>query len=303
MSEDLHSALGEAEAISKGTRCTQFLFSLSLNPPENEKASVEAFEAAADMAEQKLGLEDHPRAIVFHEKEGRRHAHAVWSRFDAQTMKAKNLPFYKSRLNEVSKELYLENGWELPKGFIDRDLRNPLNFTLKEWQQAKRVQQDPRVIKEMFRDCWQRSDNGEALKNALEEKGFHLAKGDRRSVVAIDFRGEVYALSRWSGVKARDVKARFALDESLGSVDAVKKQITARMDDKLKGFVRNIDLNYRKMRPAVENQRTQMVERQKKERRRCHVNLKEPEEAFHLMPQASIMVAFFHWAKALRRCR
>jgi hypothetical protein len=41
-----------------------------------------AFEAAIDMAEQRLGLDGHPRAIVFHEKEGRRHAHAVWSRID-----------------------------------------------------------------------------------------------------------------------------------------------------------------------------------------------------------------------------
>ena len=30
MSDDLHGALKEAEAISKGTRCRQFLFSVSL---------------------------------------------------------------------------------------------------------------------------------------------------------------------------------------------------------------------------------------------------------------------------------
>ena len=70
------------------------------------------------MIEQKLGLEDQPRAIVFHEKDGRRHCHAVWSRIDAQEMKAINLPFFKNRLMEISRELYLEHGWDMPHGMI-----------------------------------------------------------------------------------------------------------------------------------------------------------------------------------------
>ncbi len=155
LSEDLANALAEADAIAKGTRCKQFLFSLSLSPPEIENVPIEVFETAIEMIEQKLGLDDHPRAIVFHEKEGRRHAHAVWSRIDAETMTAKNLPFFKSKLMDISKELYLEHGWDMPKGFIDRELKNPLNFSLSEWQQAKRIKQDPRLIKAMFRECWQ----------------------------------------------------------------------------------------------------------------------------------------------------
>jgi hypothetical protein len=90
--------LHEAYAVSRGTRAKQFLFSLSLNPPPNENVSVDAFEAAIKTIEQKLGLDNQPRAIVFHEKEGRRHAHVVWSRIDTEKMKAINLPFYKSKL-------------------------------------------------------------------------------------------------------------------------------------------------------------------------------------------------------------
>ncbi|TYC64481.1 relaxase [Rhodobacterales bacterium] len=266
LSEDLHGALNEAEAIAKGTRCKQFLFSLSLSPPETENVPVETFETAIEMIEQKLGLDDHPRAIVFHEKEGRRHAHAVWSRIDAQTMTAKNLPFFKTRLMDVSKELYLEHGWELPKGLIDRELRNPLNFSLKEWQQAKRIQQDPRLVKAMFQESWQRSDSAKALKDALEEKGYFLAKGDRRAVVAVDIRGEVYSLARWSGVKTKDIRDRFGQGMQLPSIEEVKAMVSERMDEKLKSFIRDVDLNYRRMRPVIEYQRTQMVARQKKER-------------------------------------
>ena len=218
LSDDLAGALMEADAISQGTRCRNFLFSLSLNPPEKESVSVETFEAAVEMAEQRLGLVGQPRAIVFHEKEGRRHAHAVWSRIDPETMTARNLPFYKQRLTELSRELYLEHGWDMPRGLLDRALRNPLNFSRAEWQQAKRAQIDPRLIKAGFQEAWSRSDNAEALQSALEEKGYFLARGDQRGVVALDWRGEAYARSRYCGVKAKDVTGRLGDAAPLPSV-------------------------------------------------------------------------------------
>lgn len=36
----LVGALNEAYAVSRGTRCRQYLFSVSLNPPENERVPV-----------------------------------------------------------------------------------------------------------------------------------------------------------------------------------------------------------------------------------------------------------------------
>jgi len=105
-SDDLKGALREALAVSKGTRCRQFLFSVSLNPPEHERVSTQAFEDAVERIEQKNGLAGHPRVVLFHEKEGRRHAHAVWSRIDAETMTAKNLSHYKLKLRDVSRALY-----------------------------------------------------------------------------------------------------------------------------------------------------------------------------------------------------
>ncbi|SLM47411.1 protein of unknown function [Nitrospira japonica] len=71
---------------------------MSLNPPPNEKVSVDVFEAAIKTVEEQLGLNNQPRAIVFHENEGRRHAHVVWSRIDTEEMKAIYLPFYKTKL-------------------------------------------------------------------------------------------------------------------------------------------------------------------------------------------------------------
>ena len=88
VSDGLAGAFCEADAIAKGTRCKNYLFSMSLNPPHGAAVSAEGFDRAIAQIEQKLGLENQPRAVVFHEKDGRRHAHVVWSRIDSQRMRA-----------------------------------------------------------------------------------------------------------------------------------------------------------------------------------------------------------------------
>lgn len=132
VSEDLPGALKEAHAISQATKCRQYLFSVSLNPPQTEDVPVAVFEEAIRRIEEKTGLAGQPRAIVFHEKEGRRHAHCVWSRIDAEELRAINLPFFKDKLNRIARELYIEQGWTMPRGFVESSARDPRNYTLAE---------------------------------------------------------------------------------------------------------------------------------------------------------------------------
>jgi len=185
MSDTPMEAFNEAYAISRGTKCRQFLFSLSLSPPEKESVPVEVFEKAIADIETKIGLTGQPRVIVFHEKEGRRHAHCVWSRIDVEKMKAINLPHFKLKLRDVSRELYLEHGWQMPRGLVNSEERNPLNFTQAEWQQAKRIKQDPRAIKEAFQDCWAISDSKTAFANALEYRGYYLAVNEHLKLTRV----------------------------------------------------------------------------------------------------------------------
>lgn len=153
VADDLAGAFKEVYAISKGTRCKQFLFSLSLNPPEMENVPVEVFEDVISRIEAKMGLAGQPRAIVFHEKQGRRHAHCVWSRIDAAKMKAINLPHFKLKLTELSRQIYLEQGWDMPRGLEDYVDRDPLNYSLAEAQQAERANRDTRALKAIFQKC------------------------------------------------------------------------------------------------------------------------------------------------------
>ncbi|MCB1935493.1 MAG: relaxase [Nitrosomonas sp.] len=237
MSDSIMDAFDEVHAVSRGTKCRQFMFSVSLNPPQDVIAPPEYFEKAIAQIEERTGLSGQPRVIVFHEKEGRRHAHAVWSRIDADEMKAINLPHYKLKLNDISKQLYLEHGWSLPQGFIDKQYRNPLNFTRAEWQQAKRTQDDPRILKQLFRQVWEQSDNQQSFQAALKDHGFWLARGDRRGFVAMDYKGEVYSLSRWAGVKPKELKQRLDQPEPLPDVQQVKAEISQSMNDVLKRHI------------------------------------------------------------------
>ncbi|MAI62901.1 MAG: relaxase [Micavibrio sp. TMED27] len=266
MSEDLPSAFIEIHAVSKGTRAKQPFFSLSLSPPPTERVPIEVFETAIEQIEQKLGLEDQPRAIVFHEKEGRRHAHVVWSRIDTDEMKAINLPFYKMKLKDVSRELYLEHGWKIPPGIIDRKDRNPLNFSREEWQQARRVGLNPKDIKRTFQESWAISDNRNAFAAALLSKGFVLARGDRRGFVAVDYRGEAYAVARYAGVKAKDVRERLGDPQTLPSIEQAKEQIAADMSKKLQQHLSHAEATKQKRSAAFEFKRQRLVEEQRKER-------------------------------------
>ena len=102
--------------------------------------------------------------------------------------------------------LYLDHGWQLPKGFIEKSQKNPLNYTRAEWQQAARTNQNPKTIKSALQQCWARSDDKKSFEQALLESGYWLAKGDKRGYVAIDIHGEVYPLTRQLTAKISELK-------------------------------------------------------------------------------------------------
>ena len=267
VSDELLGAFREVEAISKGTRCKQYLFSLSLNPPETELVTVSAFEEAIEKVEGKLGLTDQPRAIVFHEKNGRRHAHAVWSRIDPVEMKAIQLSHSHRKLREVSKELFREHGWEMPNGLIDRNGKDPKNFSLAEWQQAQRVGKNTRQIKADLHDAWSISDSKPALVQALRERGYTLARGDRRGYVVLDRDCEIYALPKWLSIKTKAVRERVGTPAELPSVDEAKANIAAEMTSAMQRMDAERRAQARAVWQASDQARKALIAEQRAERR------------------------------------
>ncbi|MCB9931532.1 MAG: bifunctional DNA primase/polymerase [Alphaproteobacteria bacterium] len=117
-----------------------------------------------------------------------------------------------------------EHGWSMPRGFVRHEERDPRNYSLAEWQQAKRAKKDPARLKAMFQDCWAISDSRATFAHALKECGYILARGDRRGVVAVDHNGEVYAIARWVGIKTRQVADKIANTQTLPDVTAAKER-------------------------------------------------------------------------------
>ncbi|MDA8936434.1 hypothetical protein N9H25_04365 [Porticoccaceae bacterium] len=80
----------------------------------------------------------------------------------------------------LCRELYLEHGWEMPKGLIDKRERDPFQLSNGEWQFLKRHGINVKEIKMLCKDAWAHSDSLQSFKHALEERNLFLAKGDRR---------------------------------------------------------------------------------------------------------------------------
>lgn len=265
-SDNLHEAFREAEAISQGTKCRQYLFLVSINPPMDENVSVDVFEDAIERIEDRMGLSGQPRAIVFHEKENRLHAHCVWSRIDADTMTAKQLSFYKTKLFNLARDLHLEHGWTMPRGMAEKGLRDPTNFSLAEWQQFKRQGIDPRSLKQVVQDCWVASDDKRSFEHSLQERGFFLAKGDRRGHVLVDHTGEVYSLPRMLGAKSKDVRNRLGDGADLRAVADVRRVIAERMTPTIRRHIEKSKELFRLRSARLGAQKAEMTKRHRRER-------------------------------------
>ena len=52
-----------------------------------------------------------------------------------------------------------------------------------------------------------------------------LARGDRRGFVAVDAQGKIWSLSRWCGVKPKEMRARLGSETDLPSVQDVSAKL------------------------------------------------------------------------------
>lgn len=138
-------------------------------------------------------------------------------------MRAVQMSYTKNKMQDLARELYREHGWAMPRGFVRHEKSDPRNFTLAEWQQCKRAGRDPKKTKEVFQDAWMSSDNRDAFANALKAHGFILAKGDRRGHIAVDHNGEAFAISKYAGIKTKQVRDRLGKPDELPSKDAAHK--------------------------------------------------------------------------------
>ena len=240
VADDLSGAFAEFEAVAAGTRAEKYLYSLSINP--HEPLTRDQYMDAIGVIEDRLGLADQPRAVVFHVKPdgdgvGREHCHVVWSRIDIAAMKAIHLSHDKSKLMDCACDLAHRFGHELPPGLKAWDEKRPFKKDKLEPSLAEKAQTEesgitPEQRREEITAAYEQADGAEAFRAALDGKGYVLARGDKRGFVVIDQQCDVHSLTRYvKGHKAREIKAKLAgIDPAdLPSVDQAKQIMRDRL--------------------------------------------------------------------------
>jgi hypothetical protein len=239
VAEDLLGALREMESVAAGARTTKPFYHGSINTREDERLTDEQRTHAIDKLEASLGLAGQPRVVVVHEKEGREHCHIVWSRIDLDRMAAISDSNNYRKHEEVARALEKEFGHERVQGaHVERDGKDRPKRTPShsEMLQAERTGVSPHQAKELIAGIWNTTKDGKEFQAALAEKGWMLARGDRRDFVAIDPTGGTHSIARRiEGAKAADVRQRFSdIDpRDLQSV-AEAKQVQRSQDQRQK---------------------------------------------------------------------
>lgn len=164
--------------------------------------------------ERHLGLEGQPRVVFEHEKEGRVHRHVVWSRIDADTMKARSDSLTYRKHEAAAREIERDCGLAPVESVLVKDREGPRpERRAKDWEGFRGGESglSPATVREHVTLLWQQSDSGNAFKAALESNGYILCKGDRRDYVIIDPAGDDHSLARRiSGAKAAEVRERLS---------------------------------------------------------------------------------------------
>jgi hypothetical protein len=230
---NIKDAFRDIHVMAGATKATQPFFHLQMRLPGGETLPREKWEHCAGRIERMLGLKDQPRAIAFHidRETGEEHMHVAWSRIrmDGEKLTAIPLPFYKTRLKNLCRELEQELGLTQVKN--ERDSKIDYAPTRNEDQQARRLDVDVHAIRETVRACYDHCDGGRAFQAALAEEGLILAQGDRRDYLVVHPAGGFLALGkRLLDVSAAQVRGRLAdLDRTqLPTLEQAREQMLAR---------------------------------------------------------------------------
>ena len=238
VADDLPGAFAEWEAQAHAmTKAQKYLYSLSVNPDARLGGLTRAqYDDYIARVEERLGLTGQPRAIVFHIKNDREHAHVVWSRVDANHCRAIPIAFDKHKLMMVTREFARDHGIKLPDGYeryAAREQSKNKQLSLYEAQKRRETGLSREGHMAAVTEAWSQSDSADAFVAALQDKGYQLATG-KRPYVLVDTYGHTHALPRLiddKSVRTKDIRAFLGDPEArdLPSVEDAQAQAKAHL--------------------------------------------------------------------------
>lgn len=215
-SPTLESAFLEYQALAKHLTKADFgLYQASIDPPEDESLSLtkEQWIEAANILEKKLGFKGQPRAIVYHEKDGRGHLHVVWQRTIVDKEKVVDLQDNYKKHEQAARKIEKKFGLKRTVGVHTREPgeKRPISkATQAELKKGDRVGTDIRDIQKRLIPIYEAAETGYDFIEEMEKLGYFLVRGDeRKSYMVLGPTGEGWLLSSClKGHKMRDIKKK-----------------------------------------------------------------------------------------------
>ncbi len=208
LSEDIAGACAEMEAVAAGSKCENFLYHMTMNPPEGQTFTPEQWAIATALAEKKLGLENAQRVIVEHEKAGRVHRHFLYNRVDQESIKAVRMGWNYAKHEETAAEI--EKLFDLektPRAFVKGDGSPRANIapTENEIEEGKRKGVSvPKWRKECRAIVAGTNGAGAEIIEALESHGHMVARGDKVDFLLLDPSGTPHRMGGSLGIRKKD---------------------------------------------------------------------------------------------------
>jgi hypothetical protein len=235
MGQDMGGWFAQMEAMAAGGNTKNYFYHFSLNPREDEALTPDQVKLAVATTLENLGLGEQPYFLVEHDKDGRSpHYHCIVLRVDLDTGKAiPDSHNYRIHMHTAD-ELEQRFGHERTERGRGPNGPNPKGY---EVQRGQKTGIDPKTVAAELKSLWRQCDSGKAFAAAIEERGYILAKGDRRDFVVIDQAGSDHALGRRVGAKAAEVRARMqAVDRddlpTVGEARSLARERAAERQDR-----------------------------------------------------------------------
>lgn len=225
-SEDLRRKAGGSTAGRKSSAGNVYAYSLAWAP--DQAPSREQMEQAAHETLEELGLQQHEALIVAHDDTDHAHVHVMANLVHPETGKVANTH------NDFIALSYWAQEYEQRCGHVYCEQRLENNAKREAGAFVKHRPEEMKAapsIEELYHSC----ASGLVFREAVEDIGYTLGKGDRRGFVLVDLEGEVHSLSRQlKGIRAKQIKAYMSdVDaESLPNAQEIQEsRAQAQIDD------------------------------------------------------------------------
>jgi len=207
----VQAALLEMELFGLSAKSAKPLYHASINPEWSRPLTDEQIRIAVDTLESSLAFDNQARMIIVHEKKGRRHIHAVWSRVDIDRGRVISDSWNYRAHEQAARALEAMFSHRPVPNSHSSGAKRRRTINEYELRQEERTGRSTEAISAEITDIWRNAADGQDFVTRLKAAGYRLARGDRRVFVVIDRDGETHSLARRiSGFDTQAIRSRLS---------------------------------------------------------------------------------------------